>query len=545
LGFSVLDLTTDEISVPIKEFWGWTYKIPEGSITHELTEFWVMSMTFVVIYLCVRYLLKASSYRTKQQAKFFLIGFSTPFIVGLIGEIVCPALGIKIPELTTTAVMAGNLFVGYGIWRYDLFTPTPESVARDIISTMTDALLLVNPNGRINSINKAALRLLKYEESELIGKNLNNVLMDRHEQPTPDGGILEQLERKGFISDYEMSFIAKDGRNIPISLSAFILREKDGAFLGYVIVVRAITLRKKAEEEKKIVESKLLQAQKMEAIGTLAGGVAHDLNNVLAGLISYPELLLMEMPEDSPLKKPILKIQKSGEKAAAIVQDLLTLARRGVAATEVVNLNHIISEYLKSPEYEKLQSFHPKIHVESNCEEDPLHILGSSVHLFKTVMNLVSNAAEAMPDGGKILISTENRYIDSPIRGCDDVEEGDYVTLTVSDTGIGISPEDIERIFEPFYTKKMMGRSGTGLGMAVVWGTVKDHKGYIDVKSAQGKGTTFTLYFPATRKEAAKDKSFVSIEDYMGNGESLLVVDDVEEQREIASRIRNLQTHKM
>ncbi len=154
-------------------------------------------------------------------------------------------------------------------------------------------------------------------------------------------------------------------------------------------------------------------------------------------------------------------------------------------------------------------------------------------------MNLVSNAAEAMPDGGKILISTENRYIDSPIRGCDDVEEGDYVTLTVSDTGIGISPEDIERIFEPFYTKKMMGRSGTGLGMAVVWGTVKDHKGYIDVKSAQGKGTTFTLYFPATRKEAAKDKSFVSIEDYMGNGESLLVVDDVEEQREIASRILN------
>ncbi len=152
-------------------------------------------------------------------------------------------------------------------------------------------------------------------------------------------------------------------------------------------------------------------------------------------------------------------------------------------------------------------------------------------------MNLVSNAAEAMSDGGEISISTENRYIDSPIRGYDDVAEGDYVTLTVSDTGVGISKKDRERIFEPFYTKKVMGRSGTGLGMTVVWGTVKDHKGYIDIRSAKGKGATFTLYFPVTRKEAGKDKSLLTIEDYMGKGESVLVVDDVEEQREIAFRI--------
>ncbi len=126
---------------------------------------------------------------------------------------------------------------------------------------------------------------------------------------------------------------------------------------------------------------------------------------------------------------------------------------------------------------------------------------------------------------------------DRPIRGYDDVDNGDYITLTVSDTGIGMSPIDMERIFEPFYTKKVMGRSGTGLGMAVVWGTVKDHKGYIDMKSNIGEGTTFTLYFPVTRKELAKDESLLSIEDYMGKGESILVVDDVEEQREIASRI--------
>jgi CheY-like chemotaxis protein len=134
-------------------------------------------------------------------------------------------------------------------------------------------------------------------------------------------------------------------------------------------------------------------------------------------------------------------------------------------------------------------------------------------------------------------VSTENRYVDAPIRGYDHVEEGDYVTLTVSDTGVGISEADRNRIFEPFYTKKVMGRSGTGLGMAVVWGTVKDHKGYIDVRSAEGKGTTFTLYFPVTREERLKEKSAPSVARLRGRGESVLVVDDAANQREIASAL--------
>jgi len=125
--------------------------------------------------------------------------------------------------------------------------------------------------------------------------------------------------------------------------------------------------------------------------------------------------------------------------------------------------------------------------------------MGSPVHLSKTVMNLVSNAAEAMSDGGMIRISTESKYLDKPIKGYDNIREGDYAVLTVSDTGEGISEEDLKRIFEPFFTKKKMGRSGTGLGMAVVWGTVKDHRGYIDIQSTLGQKTTFTLYFPVTR----------------------------------------------
>jgi signal transduction histidine kinase/ActR/RegA family two-component response regulator len=291
---------------------------------------------------------------------------------------------------------------------------------------------------------------------------------------------------------------------------------------------------KKKTEKLMRAERKLLHAQKMEAIGTLAGGVAHDLNNILAGLVSYPDLLLMDLSEDSPLRDPILTIKESGEKAATVVQDLLTMTRRGVAVTKVLNLNEIISEYFKSPEYNELKSYHPDVEVKTCFDSNLLEILGSPVHLSKIVMNLVSNAAEALPEGGRITITTQNRYIDMPVGSYDDVKEDDYVVLTVSDNGTGISPEDLERIFEPFYTKKVMGRSGTGLGMAIVWGTVKDHKGYIDIESIEGKGTIFTLYFPVTRQKIEKDTAILFIKDYMGNGESILVVDDMEEQRYVA-----------
>jgi len=312
-----------------------------------------------------------------------------------------------------------------------------------------------------------------------------------------------------------------------------IIKWPDGRDVRFEIAID-VTEQVRAEKEKKKLGTKLERAQKMEAIGTLAGGVAHDLNNILGGLVSYPELLLLQLPEDSPLRKSILTIQKSGEKAAAVVQDLLTLARRGVVVTEAVNLNDVIAQYLESPEHENLQLYHPGVRIETYLEKESLNILGSSTHLSKTVMNLVSNAAEAMPEGGKLAVSTENRYIDRPVRSYDNVKEGDYVVLTISDTGTGIAPDDMEKIFEPFYTKKKMGRSGTGLGMAVVWGTVKDHNGYIHVQSTEGIGTNFTLYFPVTRK-SLEEKSEISLKDCMGNGEAILVVDDVEEQRKIAS----------
>jgi len=409
-----------------------------------------------------------------------------------------------------------------------------EEKYRSILESIEEGYYEIDLEGNFTFVNDSMCAILGCTKSELIGAN-NRQYLDK-ENAKKGYQFFNQVYKTGRPNKgFDWEFIKKDDSKVLVEISVSLLKDSEGHPIGFRGIIVDISERKRAEQEKRRLEKQLQRSQKMEAIGTLAGGVAHDLNNILAGLVSYPELLLMDLPEGSPFRKPVLTIQKSGEKAAAIVQDLLTLARRGVAITEVVNLNTIVSDYLRSPEYGRLLEFHPDVKLETDLNADLLNISGSPVHLSKTIMNLISNAAEAMPDGGTISVSTGNLYIDSPIRGYDDVKEGNYVNLIVSDKGIGIPLEDREKIFEPFYTKKVMGRSGTGLGMAVVWGTVKDHNGYIDIQSREGEGTTFALYFPITREELAKKKLHLSLEDIKGRGESILVVDDVEEQREIAS----------
>jgi signal transduction histidine kinase len=236
-------------------------------------------------------------------------------------------------------------------------------------------------------------------------------------------------------------------------------------------------------------------------------------------VVGYAELLLMDADKSSSIRPQLVKIMEGGQRAAAIVDDLLTLARRGVSGRQVLNLNKIVTDTQQSPEFEKLHSYHSFVKIRTDLEPDLLNISGSSVHLSKTLFNLASNASEAMPEGGILTIKTANRYLDRPIQGYDEVREGDYVVLSVSDTGEGIPAADLKHIFEPFYTKKVMGRSGTGLGLAVVWGTVKDHHGYINIQSEEGRGSTFTLYFPVTREDMSSESVAIAISEYMGGGD--------------------------
>jgi len=412
-----------------------------------------------------------------------------------------------------------------------------EKQYRDLVENANSIILRRNVNGEIIFFNKFTRKFFGFSNTEDISaKSMGELIFQKDLRNSSEYEEIVNSFRKNpdkqIISEHETQL--PNGEKVWITWTYNPIFDLSGELTEVLCIGNDITELKKAELDKKDLLIRLQRAHKMEAIGTLAGGVAHDLNNILSGIVSYPELLLLDLPPDSRLRKPITTIQKAGERAAAIVQDLLTLARRGVVTKKVVNLNRVILDYVSSPEYENLLANHPGVKLRMNLDKNLFNILGSPIHLTKTLLNLVMNAAEAINDSGEIVVTTENRCVDRSISGFDKVKEGDYVTLVISDTGIGISPQDLERIFEPFYTKKIMGKSGTGLGMAVVWGTIKDHDAYIDVMSTEGLGTTFTLYFPVTRKDLSEMEDQTSISELKGNGEKILVIDDVPEQREIA-----------
>lgn len=414
---------------------------------------------------------------------------------------------------------------------------TSENKLNSIIQTIPDIVFRLDASGRLTFLSPAIAKY-KVSSKELTGRSIFDLVAPA-DKPRAAYRINERRTGKRATTNLELRLLLYDRQFredeeppcFSVSAEGIYRSEKphSDTFMGTQGIIRDITDHKK-------LESQLLQAKKLEVVGNLAAGIAHDLNNILSGLVSYPDLLLMDLPDDSPLRDNILTIQQSGEKAAVIVQDLLTLARRGVSVKEIVDLNEIISTYLVSSEFANTQKRHSGISIETRCAPDLMGVKGSPVHLSKAIMNLLGNAAEAMPAGGRIFLSTRNSYLDAPLHAYEEIPEGEYVCLSMVDEGVGISTKDLQRIFEPFYTKKMMQKSGTGLGMTVIWATVKDHAGYIDVQSKEGEGTRIDIYLPATRESVNDTSRRVVLEDYIGN-EHILVVDDIPEQLKIAVRM--------
>jgi len=409
-----------------------------------------------------------------------------------------------------------------------------EQKYRSLFNSTGDAIAIHDMEGNFLEVNREFCDRLGYEEKEILNTPILRVDSPKFAKKIPMR--FKELLANG-QARFETEHICKNGRTIPAEVQAKVIEfEKKQAILS---VVRDITERKRVELEREVLESSLQRAKKMEAIGLMAGGVAHDLNNILSGIVGYPEILLMQLPEDSKMRKPIQIIHESGKRAAAVVADMLTVARGVVAVKESINLNALIDEYLESPEALKIKSLHSDVSIETLFEQELFNIVCSPIHVRKCIMNLVTNAAEAIVGDGIITISTQSRYVEKPIKYNHSIEKGDWVVITVSDSGPGIPEKNLDQIFEPFYTKKIMGKSGTGLGLSVVWNTVNDHGGGIVVTSSD-KGTNFELYFPADRTLKKAEIEQTDKEQYYGKGEEILFVDDELLQQDIASKMLSL-----
>jgi PAS domain S-box-containing protein len=405
-----------------------------------------------------------------------------------------------------------------------------EAQFRDLVENISEVIYTIDHRGTVTYASPVTESFLGYTPAEITGRPFTDVI---HPEDRPRAEQSFRLTFSGHTAPNQYRFLTKSGEVRWARASTRPVLQ-DGRVAGLRGVLVDVTERVHAEQKRRELEEQLERARRIESLGTLAGGVAHDLNNILGPMVAYPDLILEELPGSSPLRDDVQQIQRSAERAAAVVQDLLTLARRGVYRMLPLDLNTIVAEYVGSPSFSDLIARHSNVTLDLALAPDILPVSGSSPHLLKVLMNLVTNACEAMPYGGTLRISTTCESLDRPLSGYEYVEVGDYVVLRVSDTGVGIEPKDLPRIFEPFYTKKEMGRSGTGLGLAVVYGVTQDHKGKIDIQTSLGEGTTFSLYLPVCR-QAIPDVSPES-SDY-GGSESVLVVDDLEEQRQLAVRL--------
>ncbi|MCK5515263.1 MAG: response regulator [Desulfobulbaceae bacterium] len=383
--------------------------------------------------------------------------------------------------------------------------------------------VIVHDRGRIVEANKQFFDMFGYEEPELRGADIFGKIFV-HESLVQIQGRIEE----GIVGSHEVTGVRKDGSEISLETRSSYMEFQEQKLR--VCVVRDITERKKAEQEKFDLQVQLAKASKMEALGLMAGSVAHDLNNILAGIVSFPEIMLMEMEESNKHRKSVQIIQQAGKRAASVVSDLVTIARGGIKTSRVVkNINTIITDYLASIEHKDYIRRYPGITIRSRLGHNLSNMYCSEMHILKVLMNLFGNAMEALAESGSILITTENVNLAEPLVAYERIAAGDYVKVTVADDGPGISAKDFDHIFEPFYTKKVMGRSGTGLGLAIVWSIIHDHAGFIDIKSGSG-GTSFELFMPSTDEIEFRNNPAISINALRGNGEVILVVDDQETQ---------------
>ncbi len=347
-------------------------------------------------------------------------------------------------------------------------------------------------------------------------------------------GDLEKALRKEKGFSMETALKIPEGKTLAVEICG--MPSHFGSTQKFSGTIRNLQAVKGQERRIKDMKVKLDRSEKLKNLGLLAGSVAHDLNNILSGIATYPEVLLMDSGLDAKTRQGIEMIKDSGRKASSVVSDLLTISRGARADRQVLNLNTVIQRYMAAAEFEKIEQTYPDVEIEVCLEPELLNMRGSYIHIEKAVMNLMLNAVEetAGKEDGRVRISTTNLYMDDHEH--EGLCAGEYVVLRVEDNGSGIPKSFRDKIFDPFFTRKEMGKSGTGLGLTVVKNAVEDHGGGIGLVSDNG-GSQFELIFPGIRDALPKSEDTDSLDEIKGHGETILIVDDLPSQRKIGATI--------
>ncbi|HEX3047711.1 MAG TPA: ATP-binding protein [Bacillota bacterium] len=450
---------------PLKESWGYTYeKSQVMTIIGVISGFYGIIATLLTLI----FYFTGSDPKKKRQTKYIFLGQLFPMFIPLFIQGLFPALHIKYPEVIIPANSIFAFFTGYAIWKYELFVIDPATTAENIISTMPDSLILMNMDFKLLEANQSLFTLLGYEKKELIGKPID-ILFEPND--TFREKIREELWRRGVIHHLEINYRTKTGANIPIFFTGSLIKDEQGDMVGIVGIgsdCRGI----------KQLQAQLFQTEKMAAIGQLAGGLAHEINNPVGVILGFAQSISKRITEDHPLHLPLTSIEREAIRCKKLVGDLLMFSRSGTSRAEVIDINQTIDVTLSLIE---IQSKLKGIEVSRTYDSSLPQFIANKSQIQQVILNLCNNAIDAMPEGGKITIITKR--------------DENQIEISINDTGQGITEEIKKHIFEPFFTTKEAGK-GTGLGLSLCHEIIRKHNGVIEVESEQAQGATFRVKLP-------------------------------------------------
>jgi len=473
LVLSYLQWTTDLIYVRQGVRMPWGYSFAPGKLSWILVVY-IMGYFVQALYFMYRFRQETHPGSEKKQATIILGSVSFCLVGSMTTDVIMPMAGISIPEMGVGFVIIFGACIAYGIQRYQMMAITPATVAYNILTAIPDTVVLVDVEGKISETNQAVEQLLGYGKDELIGRRGGTLFAEEEEEEEvllKDKG-LARVFKETTVRGQEATCISKSGERIPVRISGQVMKDTRGNITGIVAVLHDLREERKLRQE-------LIQIEKLSAVGLMAGGVAHELNNPLGVILGYIQLMISEISADDPKYKDLKTMEDALHRCKTIIQNLLSFSRQDKEEYTKINIADVIQSALTLIGHQMEVN---NVKIIRNIQDNLYPVKGKTQQVEQVFINIMINAQDAMPEGGELTITAENT--------------DKQVKITFKDTGRGVPPDILSRIFEPFVTTKPPGK-GTGLGLSVSYGIIKEHGGDIKIQSKEGTGTAVTITLPA------------------------------------------------